>query len=309
MKIQPNNIPVTQDLNFRLRLDVQLDTTAKIPFISTTNGLRIQDSKDNAESGLDMDFQIERTSGEEPSLATITIWNLSNSTFNQIANKANAFELYFAKGNDDWSLLFRGTPYFATQEGAMGGNNSSRGFLSKDDATGGENDIATNITLIDSLHAFESAVLSKSYQGNVSTKTIIDDCVTAMGIELGDELDFYPFINNYVARGKCSKILNEICNKIGCKHIVENGVLHLYDGSKPKLYGYLFNGENSSKPELEQDDELNSHHFVTKLLPNLRAGQYCKCEFDTLNGVKEIDKVILSGNNYGTSGQAEIWVK
>lgn len=309
MKIKPNNIPATQDLNFRLRLDVQLDTTVKIPFISTTNGLRIQDSKDNAESGLDMDFQIERTSGEEPSLATITIWNLSNSTFNQIANKANAFELYFAKGNDDWSLLFRGTPYFATQEGAMGGNNSSRGFLSKDDATGGENDIATNITLIDSLHSFESAVLSKSYQGNVLTKTIIDDCVTAMGIELGDELDFYPFINNYVARGRCSKILKEICNKIGCKHIVENGVLHLYDGTKPKLYGYLFNGDNSSKPELEQDDELNSHHFVTKLLPNLRAGQYCKCEFDTLNGVKEIDKVILSGNNYGTSGQAEIWVK
>ena len=134
MKIKPNNIPTTQDLNFRLRLDVQLDTTVKIPFISTTNGLRIQDSKDNAESGLDMDFEIERTSGEEPSLATITIWNLSNSTFNQIANKANAFELYFAKGNDDWSLLFRGTPYFATQEGAMGGNNSSRGFLSKDDA-------------------------------------------------------------------------------------------------------------------------------------------------------------------------------
>lgn len=309
MKILPNNIPVGQDLSFRLRLDVQLDSNARFHYIATTNGLRIQDSKDNAENGLDMDFEIERTSGEEPSLATITIWNLSNSTFNQIASKANSFELYYAQGNDDWSLLFRGTPYFTTQEGAVGGNNASRGFLSKDDATGGENDIATHITLIDSLHSFESAVISKSYQGDVSTKKIIDDCVTAMGIEMGDEIDFYPYINNYVARGKCSKVLKEICNKIGCKHIVENGVLHLYNGSRPKLYGYLFNGENSSKPELEQDDETNLTHFVTKLLPNLRAGQYCKCEFDTLNGVKQIDKVLLSGNNYGTVGQAEIWVK
>ena len=71
----------------------------------------------------------------------------------------------------------------------------------------------------------------------------------------------------------------------------------------------MFNGENSSRPELEQDDDLNLHHFVTKLLPNLRAGQYCQCEFATLSGVKEIDKVLLSGNNYGTVGQAEIWVK
>lgn len=314
MKIQPNNIPVTQDLSFRLRLDIQFDKTAQtaisgLDLIQTTNGLRIADSKDDPEKGLDIDFEIERTSGEEPSLATITIWNLSNSTFNQIANKGNAFELYCAGGNDDWSLLFRGTPYFATQEGAQGGNNTSRGFLQKDDATGGENDIATHLTLIDSLHAFESATLSKSYQGNVSTRLIIQDCIIAMGVQFGDELTFYPEINNYVARGKCSKILNEICGKIGCKHIIENGVLHLFNGSKPKIYGYLFNGNNSSKPELEQDDDVNLYHFVTKLLPNLRAGQYCRCDFETLNGIKEINKVVLIGNNYGTAGQAEIWVK
>lgn len=314
MKIQPNNIPVAQDLSFRLRLDIQFDKAAQIAIpdlnlIQTTNGLRIADSKDDPEKGLDIDFEIERTSGEEPSLATITIWNLSNSTFNQIANKGNAFELYCASGNDDWSLLFRGTPYFATQEGAQGGNNTSRGFLQKDDATGGENDIATHLTLIDSLHAFESATLSKSYQGNVSTRLIIQDCIIAMGVQFGDELSFYPEINNYVARGKCSKILNEICGKIGCKHIIENGVLYLFNGEKPKIYGYLFNGNNSSKPELEQEDDINLHHFFTKLLPNLRAGQYCRCDFETLNGTKEIHRVSLRGNNYGTLGQAEIWVR
>lgn len=314
MKIQPNNISVVQDLSFRLRLDIQFDKTAKsamplLNLVQTTNGLRIADSKTDSEKGLDMDFEIERTSGEEPSLATITIWNLSNSTFNQIANKANAFELYCASGNDDWSLIFRGTPYLSSQEGAQGGNNTSRGFLKKDDATGGENDIATNLFLIDSLHAYESATLSKSYQGNISTRVVIQDCITAMGVSLGDELSFYPEINNYVARGRCSKILNEICGKIGCKHIIENGVLHLFNGSKPKIYGYLFNGNNSSKPELEQEEDLNLHHFVTKLLPNLRAGQYCQCDFATLTGTREIYKVILTGNNYGTAGQAEIWVK
>ena len=313
MLILPNNIPATQDLSFRLRLDIHFDKAIQIAIPSlnltqTTNGMSIRDSKDDLSQGLDMDFEIERTSGTEPSLAEITVWNMSNSTFNQIANHGNLFELYFARGNDDWGLLFRGTPYFATQKGGKGGNNKSRGFLKQDEAVGGENDIATVISLLDSLHSFGSATMSKSYQGTISTKTIIQDCVTAMGIRLGDEVK-YPEINNYVARGSCAKILNEVCGKIGCKHIIENGVLHLFNNESSKLYGFMFNGDNSSKPQREQEDSLQLYHFTTQLLPNLRAGQYCMCDFSTLTGKREIYKVILSGNNYGTSGQAEIWVK
>lgn len=315
MQILPQNNTTVQDLNFRLRLDIQFDKQVKIAmpnildFFQTTNGIRFEDQINNPESGIDIDFEIERTDGADPSLATITLWNITNDIFNQIANHANAFELYCAEGADDWSLIFRGTPYFSTQTGAEGGNNRSRGFLKKDDAVGGENDIATTITLIDSLHAFESASISKSYQGEISAQNIIADCATAMGVLIGDELDTYPMMNNYVARGKVRTILREICGKIGCKYIVDNGVLHLFNGNKPKTYGFLFDGNNSSKPEAEQDGTLQGHHFVTKLLPSIRAGQYCKCEFETLSGTKEIYKARLSGNNYGTIAQSEVWVK
>jgi hypothetical protein len=71
----------------------------------------------------------------------------------------------------------------------------------------------------------------------------------------------------------------------------------------------LFNGSNSSRPEPELEDDVSLYHFTTKLLPNMRAGQYCKCDFETLTGTKEIVKVLLTGNNYGTAGQTEIWVK
>lgn len=311
MQILPNNIPVTQDLSFRLRLDVQFDrtTSSVIPELGltqTTNGISIRDSKDDETKGLDIDFEIERT--KEPSVAKLTIWNLSDNTFNQIANHSNAFELYFAKGEDDWGLLFRGTPYYSTQKGGSGGNNKSRGFLNRDDAKGGENDVATIINLLDSLHAFDSATISKSYQGTVSCKKIIQDCVIAMGIQLGDEVD-YPEINNYVARGSCSRVLNEICSKIGCNHLIDNGILHLYNNSSHKIYGYRFTGDNSSRPKKEQDKDLQLYHFTTQLLPNLRAGQYCQCDFETLKGTREIYKVVLEGNNYGTAGQAEVWVK
>lgn len=313
MKIQPNNIPVYKNLDFRLKLNIQADKNKgsfkSWKWVTTTNGITIQDSIDDSEKGLDIDFEIERTDGEEPSVAKITIWNLSNSTFNEISSKGNVFELYFARGSDDWGLLFKGTPYFSTQEDAQGGNNNSRGFLKKEDQTAGQNDIATNIVLIDSLHAFETATISKSYQGTVDIGLIIKDCAKAMGVVIGDEPEQYKTINNYVARGSCSKVLNELCGKMQCKHIIDNGVLHIYKEKKPKVFGYLFNADNSSRPLPELDDDVTLYHFETKLLTNLRAGQYCKCDFATLSGTRQIVKILLVGNNYGTSGHTEIWVK
>ena len=315
MKIPPENKTKVQDLNFRLRLDIQFDREAKLAipniadFYQSTNGIRYEDKIDDKESGIDIDFEIQQTNGKEPSTANLTLWNITNDSFNQIANYANAFELYCAEGNDDWGLIFRGTPYFSSQKKAIGGDNKSRGFLKKEDAVGGENDIATEITLIDSLHSFDSAVISKSYQGTVSSQQIIHDCAAAMGIFMGDEADNYPEMNNYVARGKVRTILREICGKIGCKYIIDNGVLHLFNGNKQKIYGFLFNGENSTKPQAEQNNNQIGYHFETKLLPSIRVGHYCKCEFDVLSGVKEIYKCVKRGNNYGTIGLTEVWVK
>lgn len=315
MKILQSNNLIKRDLNFRLKLDIQFDRQVKIamPFLSdffqSTNGIRFEDSIDNPESGIDIDFEIERTNSSDPSLATLTLWNISNDVYNQIANYANAFELYAARGSDDWGLIFRGTPYKSTQKDSKGGNNRSRGFLKRDDAKGGENDVPTILTLIDSLHAFTSATISKSYQGTVSSKTILKDCATAMGVLIGDEVDFYPDMNNYVARGKVRNVLREICGKIGCHYIVDDGVLNLYNDGSVEKHGFLFNAENSSRPRFEQNEKEKGYHFVTQLLPNIRAGQSCKCDFDTLSGIKQIYKVRITGNNYGTSGETEIWVK
>lgn len=314
MKILPSNELVKQDLSFRLKLEVQFDLRSNtaisgLNLTQVTSGLNIADSAESSEQGLDMDFEIERTSGKEPSACALTIYNMSDSTFNQISNRGNVFRLYFAQGKDDWGLLFQGTPHLATQKHVKGGNNTSRGFLNRDDSKGGDNDVATMLYLVDSLNSFEKATISKSYQGNVSTRKILSDCAAAMGVDIGDEVLSYPEINNFVARGSVIKVVNEICGKIGCNHVIENGVLHLFNGENNNAYGYLFNGDNSSRPEQEQDDNKIMWHFTTKLLTNLRGGQFCVCDFGTLNGTYEIDKVRLIGNNYGTAGQSEVWVK
>lgn len=313
MQIIPENkYTEKQNLNFRLRLDIKFDSSAKQilgKVKQTTGGIRYADSIYGEESGADIDFEIERTDGKEPSTGKITIWNISNDSFNEIANYANLFELYSAEGDGDFGLIFRGTPYFSSQKSGIGGDNYSRGFLKKDDAVGGENDIATEIFLIDSLHSFESAVISKSYQGDISSKKIISDCATAMSVLIGDELDDYPVVNNYVARGKVHTILREICGKIGCKYSIDNGILNLFNGIRKKNYGFLFDADNSTRPESVQEQNINGHSFETKLLPSIRVGHFCKCNFENLQGIKEIYRCKLVGNNYGTAGLTKVWVK
>lgn len=329
MKILPNNIISKEKLKFRLKLDVIYDdrwtTNEYARNIVEHTATTIEDRIDNPESGLDMDFEIERTLEDIPYKCTLTIWNLAEDTFNLISNRGMGFHLYYARGNNDWSLLFYGHPWFASQGNPLGGNNDSKGFLKRDEAVGGENDIPTTIYLQSDLIGYEEAFISKSYQGYVSTEQIIKDCADAMGLvcNIAPEI-IHTKVNNYVARDRASKVLADIIKRVNVlgfgepKITYDNGNLNLFvdlEGTRlvlgsidPKLYGYVFDKDNSTRPEKEQIDKEDYYHFKTQLLPDLTAGSYCMCEFSNLKGKKQIKKVVCTGNNYGTEGETEVWV-
>lgn len=343
MKILPNNKISNKNLDFRLKLAVMYNadiekigqlSIANVDFNGvyqnrmTKSSVVISDKKDNPESGLDIDFEIERTIGEEPNKCTLTIWNLSESTFNQIANKSMAFYLYYARGENDWSLLFAGSPYFSTQGNPIGGNNDARGFLKRDDAVGGENDIPTTIYLEEAVNQYENAIISKSYQGYVSSLKVIQDCANTMGLpyNISGEIGHIS-LYNFVARGFASDILENVVSRLNTEfgfgkptvnydnNVVNVFVEHGDDKDKyfvndyyMRKYAYLFNESNSTRPEKEQHDKEEVFRFETQLLPDLSAGNYCKCEFSNLSGSRQIKKVISTGNNYGTEGKTEVYV-
>lgn len=343
MKILKNNIIKPSELNLRLKLEVKFESQLRYlslfkkidkvnlnKFYQTTNGIIIADSITDPEAGLDIDFEVERTNSQEPNETNITIWNLSEDAFYQLASKSNKISLYFAKGKNDWSLLTSGTPSFSTKVSPQGGNNSSRGFLKRDDAVGGENDIATTITLLESVNLYEEVAISKSYDGDISISTILNDCANLMGVSFDDTTKngsylISPiedtYVNNYVARGRVIDVVKDLVNRIGAKFSLENNILNVYleeEGLNSEGYyydftrnvkGYHFTPENSSLPEAEQDKNNILYHFTTQLIPDISVGSYCLCDLDTLRGVRQINKVLISGNNYGTAGQTEIWVK
>lgn len=86
--------PVNPDLNFRLRLDIagaNIRIEDKLKTDEETGRFYV-----DRESGLDMDFDIVKTDDNIPNESTITIWNLSNDTYELIGQKADAIDLYAA---------------------------------------------------------------------------------------------------------------------------------------------------------------------------------------------------------------------
>ena len=86
-----NSPYVTQDMNFRLRLDIGGANLRIQDKIIESNGQWYVDP----ESGLDIDFDIVKTWDKTPNKSTIVIYNLNNETYNKIneeKNNTNSFE-------------------------------------------------------------------------------------------------------------------------------------------------------------------------------------------------------------------------
>lgn len=317
---------VNPDLNFRLRLDIG---GANIRIADN-----LKEDKETVrfwvdrESGLDMDFDIVKTDDGAPNESTITIWNLSENTYTNIMNNADAFELYAAWSNDEYALMFRGYPLKALKKAKGTILTSNQGFLKQDANAGrrGQNDLETVITLIDGLAEYKDARMDKTYYGTVSTETILKDCVETFGIPVGTIAEInHKDIMGRQYREKSVNVLNGLARLLGFKWKIINGMFYIFTQEEPEeVYGITLNSDNSSTPERQNDKfttkknketkqstiekTYNGYMIKTRLLPFLNPGTWAFCDYGTrLQGTKYIYKVRHRGNNYGTVAETEIY--
>lgn len=317
---------VNPDLNFRLRLDIG---GANIRIADN-----LKEDKETVrfwvdrESGLDMDFDIVKTDDGAPNESTITIWNLSENTYTNIMNNADAFELYAAWSNDEYALMFRGYPLKALKKAKGTILTSNQGFLKQDANAGrrGQNDLETVITLIDGLAEYRDARMDKTYYGTVSTETILKDCVETFGIPVGTIAEInHKDIMGRQYREKSVNVLNGLARLLGFKWKIINGMFYIFTQEEPEeVYGITLNSDNSSTPERQNDKfttkknketkqstiekTYNGYMIKTRLLPFLNPGTWAFCDYGTrLQGTKYIYKVRHRGNNYGTVAETEIY--
>lgn len=330
-----NNL-ISQDLNFRLRLDIGGANLRIEDKIIESNGQWYV----NPESGLDMDFDIVKSWDKTPNKSTITIYNLNSETYNKINEEAEAFELYGAHSNDEYALMFRGYPDIQLKRAKKTLITSNEGFMKQDYRASfrGQNDIPTILTLIDGKTSYQDGTINKVYYGEVSCELIFNDVIESMGLLRGNVAENITFkkIKNYSARGKSTEIMDYLANINGFKWTVMNGLFEAYTGIAPEQpYGIVLDGYNSSTPERQEDkfktksetlqkknkkkgiegktkvtiEKIEKGYMIeTKLLPFLNPGVFALCDFDILQGIKFIYKVQHQGNNYGVNCSTKIWV-
>jgi hypothetical protein len=301
MKIEGKYNNLATDMNFRLGLNI------------VGANISITDDIEDPGKGLDIDFEIDKTIDDTINETKITIWNVSPNTYNSIS-KGTTLELYGAFRKDNLSLIFTGEVEKASQEASEVVKTSNMGFLKTDRGinTSGKNDIPTTIKCFDARRAYGETLIAKSYSGIVSAEVIIRDCVSLMNIPYGfiDVVE-YPNIKDYVARGSCVSVLNDITKRCGVYYNITNGIFNLIrQKRKDEEYGIILTKDNSNRPVfVDETDGRKRWRIETKLLPFLMPGTYCLCDFGTLQGVYRIYRLTLKGNNYGTEGVTLVYVE
>lgn len=313
-RIEKNNLAELKTaLNFRCRLDIHTGVIDKIrsdpklmmSVIEQSDiALRISDSVSDREKGLDIDFEIDKSSGSEPKKSRITIWNISPTTYQKLEN-GTKIDFYGAFGKENFGLISTGTLDGKSQEENQIVSSTNKGFLWKDKTASGQNDVPTTIEFTDAGIVYNDAVVSKSYKGVLDFSVIVKDILSLFSIPIGKfDIKEQFAVKNYVARGKIADIFNEIFNRLNGHWDITNGYFNCYPNEKEaEAFGIILNSENSNRPVAQE----SGYKIETKLLPFLNPDSYCKLNFTNISGVYKITRVKHTGNNYGTQGKTEIW--
>ena len=313
-RIEKQNLAkLTRGLNFRCRLDVHngvkervvVDNTKMMSVIETTDvAVRISDSISDKQSGLDMDFEIEKATGSEPKKSKITIWNVSPTTYKKLEN-GTKLDFYGAYGKNNYALISTGTLEAKSQEENKVVSTDNKGFLWKDKQAGGQTDIPTTIEFYDAGLVLKDAIISKSFKGELDFSVIVKDILGIFGVPIGKFEIKTPYsMSDFVARGKIGDIFNEIFGRLNAHWDITNGYFNCYyDEKEAETFGIILDGNNSNRPIAQE----NGYKVETKLLPFLNPDTYCKLNFTNVSGVYKITRVKHTGNNYGTQGKTEIW--
>lgn len=261
---------------------------------------------------LDIDFDVFKTNKKDPNKSTITIWNLNDTTYQRILEKAYAVDLYTWYGDNEPSLLFRGyveKDETVKQNNAQGKINTARGFLAstvKQDNRGGF-DIPTIIELVDGRVAYTGTTINKTYKEPVTSTQIIQDCIDAMGVGIAKFSENLPEKTylHYNAIGKPHVILDTICRALNIRWNIANDLIQVIapDEQFNGTYAVLLNPDNSQRPARNGENEIT---ISTRFVPWINPDDWVQCNFKEFSGVEQVRTVHSTGNNYGTGCTTDI---
>lgn len=241
---------------------------------------------------LDIDIDITKSYKSDANKAEVTVWNLDKTVYQKLKEQKFLADICTCYGEEEPVVAFRG--YI----------DSIRNIKLQDDTAV---DIPVVIELADGREAYTNARINKDYRTQISSTTIIKDCISSMGLGIGKFSDTLPekIYAHYKAKGKPHVILQKITKPLGINFSIQNNMIQVIapDEEAEEAHALILNSENSQNPkDCGEDAVLIRTGFVPYANPN----DSVRCEFKEFEGTMRIKHVHSWGNNYGTAVTTDI---
>ncbi len=243
-------------------------------------------------TGLDIDFDIKKSNTAQNNKASITIWNLDDTRYQNLAEKDDKVCIFAGYGEDEPILVFRG---------------NINTIIRRSDSMSA--DIPIYLELVDGKQSCTGAFINKNYRDKVSTTVIIKDCINAMGLGIGMFTPNLPerSYNGYKAIGFAHVVLQKVCGLLDVKFSIQNGLVHIVSKNDEPIEetAVELNSENSMQPRRIGTNETV---ITTNFIPYINPNASVKCNFTGFSGLCLVKQVHSFGNNYGRAVITEITV-
>lgn len=176
-------------------------------------GMEIGEETD-AGRALHIKFELEKTDVSSNNTGTISIWNLNDAHVSILEQKDCMIALYAGYGNTK-PLIFSGN-------------------VIQPSTTMEQADRKTDIDVVDGRVAIRDTYVSLSYVGDVPLQTIIQDCITQMGITCIYGAAAAAIIAaarlplGYAYIGAAADCLTQLCSAYNIRWCIQNGVCQVH---------------------------------------------------------------------------------
>lgn len=275
----------------------------------------------------DTSIEIKKTDQGCPNYCTLNIYNVSQSTYNIINDKANEIRVYVDTDGQGYTLIFEGvlrdiTKWKKAKVSSAKKRKSTKTrkpiqihyneppiLRSQDDGN-----INTTIQLQDGFkNGYLNNFYQKSYAGQVTNKQILNDILdyvkryTTLGIGITTELDEKTFPNGRVISGTLMNVLRQTCSTGNCISDIDNNIINIFKKNQTSdVYGYYLHGGICPKPEFNADKEIS---VDAPFLPAVNVGAFVKLEFEDIDGIYPIKEIDSRIDNFGSSYETKLTLK
>ena len=216
----------------------------------------------------EINFEVSFDGDPEPNISKVEIYNLSNTTLNNI-NKKSRIVLNAGYDKDIGTLLLGGVKELETTFEGL--------------------DKVLKLLVADGSEDWFKTMVNKSYKGNIKASQVLKDVLGSFGLQIGEieVAEDITYTNGLNLNGLLQNSIKTITNDTKSKFYVKNGVIFIRPLKKGTETGFLLTSDTGLIGSPERLSNESTEGYRVKMLLNHRIN---------VDSIIRIESRSLTGN-------------